>query len=285
LDSQHEGHDTQGTASLAHLEGKRETFQRDYERHLQAIEAIEPGQLLPINVDIVGAVIRTLGCVRALGQLREQAARLPDISMASYDALGEYAGALLHASALYRITKGPPASLPQLSAEGKRLRAVLFSDLSSLARHGFVSQEQIKKLRWQNGHLRLATSLLGISAVLRGLWNKIAGKTAVTPEELSRAEHLADEILRAVGARKHKVPTVVEATRRRQQAFTLFARAHDQARRAVVFLRWKEKDADRLFPPLHAKKKAHRHRVPPTLPSAPPTLLSAPPTPAADPPR
>jgi hypothetical protein len=283
LESQHEGHDTQGTA-LAHLEGHRENCQRDYERHREAIEAIKPEQFLPINVDVEGAVIRTLGCERALGQLREQVARLPGISLASYDALGEYARALLHVSAVHHVTRGPPASLPRLSAEGKRLRAVLFSDLSSLARHGYVSQEQLKKLRWQNGHLRLATSLLGMSQVLRGLWSQISTKTAVTPEELSRAELLAEEILHAVGARKHKAPAVVEATRQLQQAFTLFAMAHDQARRAVVFLRWKEKDADRIFPPLHAKKKARRrHRVPLGLPTpaAAPTL----PMPAADPAR
>jgi hypothetical protein len=48
----------------------------------------------------------------------------------------------------------------------------------------------------------------------------------------------------------------------RQRAFTLFARAHDEVRRVVTYLRWHEDDASVLFPTVFggARKQARSER-------------------------
>src|SRR5262249_30892475 len=81
-----------------------------------------------------------------------------------------------------------------------------------------------------------------------------AGLTAVRPTDLQRAEKLAATILILVGQRRKLRASVDAAADVRNRAFTLFTRVYDGVRRAVVYLRWDNGDADRLVPLLYAKK-------------------------------
>lgn len=65
---------------------------------------------------------------------------------------------------------------------------------------------------------------------------------------------------------------------RRQRAFTLFANAYDQCRRAATYLRWNEGDADELVASLHGgrtrrpdeatRRRTASRRRPPRIPFA-----------------
>jgi hypothetical protein len=46
----------------------------------------------------------------------------------------------------------------------------------------------------------------------------------------------------------------------RARAYTLFTRAYDDARRAIIFLRWHEGDADSIAPALHPGRSASKKK-------------------------
>ena len=81
-------------------------------------------------------------------------------------------------------------------------------------------------------------------------WPRIQGKTAVTAADLDEAETLADQLLTAVGERAQLPTTTAPTAEIRNAAYTLFARAYNELRRASVYLRWNEGDADTFVPPL-----------------------------------
>jgi hypothetical protein len=116
--------------------------------------------------------------------------------------------------------------------------------------------------------------VLGLVALMRERWNSIQGKTAVQPPDLEAAERLADRLITAVGVREQGPVTLAAAVAARLRAFTLFMRAYDEARRAVNYLRWREKDADTIAPSLYAKRGGRRPAEPsggdePTMPGTP----------------
>lgn len=68
-------------------------------------------------------------------------------------------------------------------------------------------------------------------------------------------------------------PGAMSANERRQRAFTLFARAYDECRRAATYLRWQEGDADELVPSLYSGRNASRRgpeEPEPAIPAGPP---------------
>ncbi len=87
----------------------------------------------------------------------------------------------------------------------------------------------------------------------------VAGQTAVKLEELDHAEQLADSLQYAVATKEHSAATITQAAELRQQVYTLTLNAYDDARRAVIFLRWNDNDADDITPSLFAGKKQRAH--------------------------
>ena len=70
----------------------------------------------------------------------------------------------------------------------------------------------------------------------------MASQTAVKPATLDRTKRMT--VL--YGAQKTSPPKVAEAGETRARAFTLFVKAYENARRAMTFIRWFERDADEL---------------------------------------
>jgi hypothetical protein len=86
----------------------------------------------------------------------------------------------------------------------------------------------------------------------------VVGKTPVTLEALSDAGTRAVELLAAFGVREQGPASTSEAARLRQQAFTLFAAAYDDARRAVAYLRPKPGARDEIAPTFYASRGGPR---------------------------
>jgi hypothetical protein len=77
----------------------------------------------------------------------------------------------------------------------------------------------------------------------------------VTEGELDRAEIVGDQLINDIGVRQLAPAAVAAVTLERGQSFTLFAKAYDQVRRAVSYLRWHEGDADEIAPSLFAGRR------------------------------
>ncbi len=258
----------------------RPPFAAAYAAKLDAIRAVPPDETLHINVDVPGAIMSTLGRLPRLLTLRDElVAKLPTWNAQALDTLDACARAAGHAYSLHVAASTPPGALAELAAAATEARAALLADATALAHHGFVDRRPLGELKGPIGYKNLAFDLLVLDHVLRAAWPHIEGKTAVTLQRLDAAAILADRLLVAAGIKTVSNREIAEAARIRDQAFTLFVQTYDSVRRAVVYARWEEGDADEIAPSLYAGR-ARRAKPDPdpdeTLdPVVPPVVTAA----------
>lgn len=223
-----------------------------YEKTLPATEAIAPDELITINVDVAGAVTLALGTLKKVMPFRDRAAALPEFDVAAFDELEQHALAMGHAHTLYLGVSAAPEAILELNEEGMKLRGILYADASALATRKLISGDRIGEMKANVGYQNLAFDLMALAQVLRGSWDKIASKTAVTTDDLDRAELIGDQLVNALSDRAVSPQSAGEVALQRQRNFTLLARTYDQVRRAITFLRWDEGDMDQLAPSLYS---------------------------------
>jgi hypothetical protein len=71
---------------------------------------------------------------------------------------------------------------------------------------------------------------------------------------VEHALKVAAHLLGLTGQKDQSPVVVAAAADMRKRAFTLFSRAYDDARRAIIFLRWHKEDADTIAPSLYASR-------------------------------
>lgn len=249
--------------------------------------ALEPDDLILINIDVPTAVTTALGSLPEIIALRERAKAAPEFQLTNIDELGTYARATMHAHGEWLAATTPPEALQALNDEGLALRDLLYSDATALSKRGLVNGAPLAEFKKGVGYKNLATDLVGLASLLRHRWSEIASKSALMIAEIDRAEELSEKLLVAVGAREQAPGVIAEVAQMRQRMFTLFVRAYDQTRRIVMYLRWKEGDIETIAPSLYASRMKGRRSEPaspetaPTppgtsLPVATPTPLTAP---------
>lgn len=259
-------------------------FREAYERQLPAMMALDPHELANLNIDVPSVVTLILGVLPKIQPLRAAAkAKLPDFDLSHFDTLEGRTLALAHAHALATSAAAPSQELVALNDEGVQLRASLAKDADALASHGLLEAHRLAELKGPVGYRNVAMDLIALANLVRESWPKIAGKTAITPATVDRADQLADRLLNAVGAHEQAPTVTAEASVIRQRAFTLFVRDYDQVRRAVTYLRWDDGDADAIAPsPYVARGSTHKKAE--LTPTPQPTPSPAPqPAPSAAP--
>ena len=210
-----------------------------------------PGKLPRINLNVVDAVLTVLGLLPKLRELRDRMIEaLPEFNPESLDRLESYAAALAHADVLCRQTPESSKSLQRLAAEAIRVRNLLQADAVPLAARGLIDADALKAYEGTNGYKALAFDLQILVQILQQNWKRIEGRCALTRAELKHATNLAVDLLNLLS-----LPSDITAARQiRARAFKLFTEAYDEVRRAVMWLRWREGDADKLAPSLYAKR-------------------------------
>jgi hypothetical protein len=224
-----------------------------FEATLPEMTALGVEELTPINIDVVGAVTTVLGCLAKLGALRSEIqTHLPTFDLERFDKLKQYALALNHANAIHRGTLAQRGTLAELGSELAEVRDRLIDDAESLGNHGWMDGERLKECKKAPGYRAIATDVFTLVALFKEHWAKVEARTPVTLAFLQQAGNRALELLAAVGSKEQAPVTVNDAQRARQQAYTLFARAYEDARRATLYLRTKEGEADAIAPSLYA---------------------------------
>jgi hypothetical protein len=250
-------------------------FVSGYRQVEAEIHAVPESELLHLNLDIPSAVATVLGALPEIQELHDEMAGLSGFDIARISRLRTYAWALGHAHAMHRAAIAPPDSVAELAERAADLREILHADATALAKRGHLEEASVAKLKSGLGYKNLAIDLVGLVGLFRDHWDGISSKTAVEPAELEEAGQLAQRLITTVGLRE-QAPAVIEAASlTRQKAFTLLAKAYDDARRAVTFLRWHEGDVDSIAPSLYAgrggRKKAATLATPaPQAPVSPP---------------
>jgi hypothetical protein len=104
---------------------------------------------------------------------------------------------------------------------------------------------------------------------IKASWSNLEGKTPLSLQELNQAANPALDLASAIGSKEQSPVVIGEAARSRQAAFTLFRRAYDEARRAVLYLRYHEGDGDEIAPSLYAGRGGRGKAKPEQTDTAP----------------
>lgn len=256
-----------------------------FEKRAGEIAAVRDEDLVPINIDVLAAISTAIGVLTKVAGLKSRIAALAEVDHAQIDALPDYANALAWTHEIWRAASAPAEVVPELAAAATRMRNRFAADVNALAERGLVNADRAARLHSGVGYRAVVDDLMGLSGLLRGSWDIVAGKTAVDVAEIQRAEILAGRMLAALGHREQAPATVAEASRMRERAFTLFVRSYDQLRRAVTFLRWNEGDAATLVPSLwsgrgNSNVRSKNQDVPKTDVASAASTQASPPPPA-----
>lgn len=225
---------------------------------LPEISAVPEAELATINVDVVEVVTLVLGVLPQLRSLRPEIQKLPFFDLERFDRLEKYALALSHAHTRHRSTLPSKGNVAVLGKELAVLRDRLHTSAMSLADYGLLDGSVLKQCKRFIGYRATATDVFTLVALFKESWSEVAGKTPVTLEALNDAGQRAVGLLAAFGAREQGPASTAEAARLRQQAFTLFAAAYDDARRAVAYLRPAPGARDEIAPTFYASRGGPR---------------------------
>lgn len=229
------------------------------------IATLSPDALLPINVDIPRAVAIAIGAVPHLAKLRNAAAKLPNFDIAQIDRIGTYTLAAWHAH-LLALPDVTSSMLVALIEEAKPLRQHLLLAAELLAHAGYFDSNAVQAIRAGQGNLDTANDLVALAALFTAAWPEVEHRSTVRSDDVEHAALLGPRILVALSERDQKAvaePGEMSASERRQRAFTLFANAYDQCRRAATYLRWNEGDADELVSSIYGGRSLRRGKTEP----------------------
>lgn len=248
-----------------------------YERVKAELAALDPEELVQVNLEIAVAVPTVLGVLPEVKRLREQIAQhLPTFDLASFDKLEDYALALSSAHTDYLTATQPPDDLVELSAEATKVRDRLHQDALALAGHGLVDEGALAQVKGGNGYRVMAQDLEIVSRVMKASWDKIQGKSATTAEDLQIAQRMSTRLMRVVGLREQGPAVLAAAADHRLRAFTKLLAVYEDARRAVGYLRARQGDADNIAPSLYPGRPRRRTTGEPATPPATDTSHEAP---------
>jgi hypothetical protein len=224
-----------------------------------------------MNLDIPSCIQTTEGVVPKIGEMRALIAdQLPRFPLQLFDELEDRALALGHAHTVYESAHEPPPELQALSDEGRTLRDVALSEVTTQVKRKRIPASALSKLNGGNGYENLAADLFKLAEIMRSQWDKLSSHTTMTLSELDHMENIGDDIRKALGIRE-QMPALQAATGcDRQASYTLFIEAYDEVRAALDYVRRKDGDLDELMPSLYAGRNGGmKKKVTPEVPANP----------------
>ncbi|NLY93376.1 MAG: hypothetical protein GXY23_05040 [Myxococcales bacterium] len=244
---------------------KRAEAAQAFERVQPEILALAPERVRRITADFVASVGVVLRAIPRLVSHREGIAEtLPKHPIDALDRLKDYAFAAYYAHLLTLPQARPASEKEALVEEGKPLRHALLVAAEALADRGLVSSALVQQIRKGAGHVDLAGDLIALSALFAEAWGEIHDKTAIDVREVERAGELGTALLEELH-REPPAPEGLSPQEIRARAYTLLANAYDECRRAIAYLRFHERDADRIAPTMFvrsARKKSGEVEAP-----------------------
>jgi len=207
-------------------------------------------------------VATVLGAWKEIREFRADfVSALPSFDVTLFDKLESYALALGHAQTVYQTANEPPASLVLLAGKVLKTREILVANVTLLIALGLLEASVLGDLKGANGHKNIGFDVFALSNILKKNWDHVAAKLTRTLAELDAAENEADQLVTAVGEREQAPAVAAQTTRERQAAFVLLAKAYDEVRAALGFLRRIQGDADDIAPSLYSGRTSTRKKT------------------------
>jgi hypothetical protein len=229
-----------------------------HQRTLPKITAVDSKDLEPQTVDVDAVYTRAGSAVVRSQAYKEQVLALANIDKEAVNNLEDYWLATGYAQTLHRIATSPVASVPVLYQKLLATREIMALDAKALGARGLLPSEKVKDLTGIVSHTTAAFDVMGFCAVFREHWDAIVGKTALQMSDIVEGETLAEQLLKAVTERGAADMDAGATNLNRWRAFTLFARAYQEVRDGIAFLRRREGDVDVIMPPLYSLRGGRR---------------------------
>ena len=220
-----------------------------FDRTAPARAALPLDQAPSYTLDAVHAAAQALGIARRLAPHRDAIVRLPDFDLGHLDHLPDYANALLFVQWTLAARAERVRQLPALAQEGYQARDLLLAYAELLMLKGQVAPEVIKRLRLGAGYRDLVEDLGALVTLLRD--NVGRDGALASPDELAHAMDVAAALTVALGAGADPDLDRDTLVAERRKLGALLVRAQTQLRRAMVYLRFDEKDAAELVPSVY----------------------------------
>lgn len=227
-------------------------YDEAYDRVLPEAKALATEQLVAIRLDIPAAIITAVATIPRLVVVREYIDKLPLFNPAIVSNYTNYVLALASAQSRYLSAIAPADQSSGVLEAATERRDLYWGDAQTFVAHGLINPEALKEIKCLSGYKNVAFDLMSLVRVFKSAWPNLAGKTAFAFEELAETNNLAWRLVSIAAQRAQSPEDVAQCTEIRQRMFTLFASAHDQVRRATIFLRWDYGDADEIAPSLYA---------------------------------
>jgi hypothetical protein len=220
--------------------------------------ALDPRTLLALNVDIASAAMVVIGVAPVFRKHRDALVALCGEDMAkSVDRLELLARAALQAHAKHRAVASGVDVQP-LSEQLVGVRDVLLAEVRSLIVRRVLHAQIIRELTLSTGYKHQCVDVLQLVSAMQDNWDVVEAETRISRAYIEGAEALAHALITAVGQRDQAARSPTADLR--QRAYTLLARTYDRVRRMVSFLRWDERDADRIAPAFHNHRGSRRRK-------------------------
>jgi hypothetical protein len=251
------------------------------EKVLPEMMALAEAELKRVNLDIPKAVPIALKTRVEVMPLRSKIIEKCQTFDVKYlDRLEDYAWAARESHTRVQVTsKRVDDGLAALLADAVELRDSLRADVDALCRHGKIDRNTMRSYTGLNGFGNVASDLRVLHTILRDHLPAILGKWLGDEADLERAGKLAIRITRLSGPHEQRAAASTGALEMRRRAFTLFARAYDEVRCVVSYIRWRQEDADELAPSLYVKARSRKSNE---APEAPPAQVQVPATPSVN---
>jgi hypothetical protein len=234
-------------------------FRNAYAATTAAREALDPAELVHLSFDITLAADMVLNAAPRIARMSEDIKKLP-VDQELVAQLTTYALAAVHAHSLYTISTSPPEELQAVYENALARRLALYSDAANLATHELINKDAVSAIKNDVGYRNVGHDLNNLVSIFREAAPRIAGRTATLPSDVDDAELVANQLIQMVAVRDQRQKVDPSVAEDRLRAISLMAKAYEQARRAVWFLRWDRGDADKLAPSIYTAKALPKRR-------------------------
>ncbi|WP_147468414.1 MULTISPECIES: hypothetical protein [Corallococcus] len=240
-----------------------------YDAFLAPAKALE-GALEECRSNIALAFHNTKRGVDSVLAHESEVAALPGVKLEELRELPLLAQGLAHAA--LRVQRDMRAStFGALFDRAQQLRRKLLKTAEALAEASFLATADVAAAH-TDGHRDVVGDCLGLVELFRQHEAKLAGRSPVTPDDVSEVERVAQQLralLAAPGEAREgeNSPLLFEATETRDRFWTLLTRRHDVLWRCGAWLFGR--DVDLHVPPLQSRHPLVRAVVPTSIERAP----------------
>jgi hypothetical protein len=225
--------------------------------------------------DAYFAAGKTLWSLPRVRVYRDRLLRLPEYDIRHLDHIEDYARGLRHVQTEILLLIQRARQLPDVAAEGWRVRSMMMSYAETLSHKGHFAPELVVKLREGSGYRDLVEDLnMLVLQFQRMPESRIGLETPVTKADLNLASQIAHRINVHVGNAPDPDVSQEALLIERRKLGALLLRAHGQLRRGVGFFRWDEADVTAILPSLYVPS-GPRKPPPEGSTDAPPPDLAA----------